>query len=300
MSGMLLPRFDYEAPPTLADALARLDEAKDEARILAGGTDLLVKMKRRAARPRLVISLRRVTGLDDVTTTGTGGVRIGALMTMSDVAGSCALSGRWAGLVEGAASVGGPIIRNRATIGGNIVSARPCADTVPALVALGARLHLEGRRSRRAVDIDGFITGPGRTGIGCGEVLTAIELPAPGTAYHGSCYLKLTRRAAMEVTIVGCAACLDLEDDARTIRAARLVFASVAPIPLRVQAAEQALEGRIADAAVLRDAAALARHAARPIDDCRAPADFRTEMVEILARRALSIALSRARGGVAS
>ncbi len=296
---MLLPRFEYEAPATLGDALARLAAEKDEARILAGGTDLLVKMKRRAMSPRLLISLRRVPGLTGVAATEAGGLRIGPLTTMSDVA-RCGLSGHFAALVEGAASVGGPTIRNRATIGGNIINARPCADTVPALIALGARLHLDACTGLRVAGIDGFITGPGETAIHPDEVLTAIELPAPGTRFHGSCYLKATRRAAMEVTIVGCAARVDLEEDARTIRTARLVFASVAPVPLRAHVAEQAIEGRMADAAAIREAAALARGEARPIDDCRAPADFRVEMVEILARRALQAAFDRARGSAAS
>jgi len=316
--GMLLPRFEYEAPPTLADALARLAAEKAGARILAGGTDLLVKMKRRVMRPRLLLSLRRVAGLDAVATTDAGGVRIGAMTTMSalamgsglnsphahlshrNVIGELSPDPLWTALVEGAASVGGPIIRNRATIGGNIVNARPCADTVPALIALGARLHLEACSGRRVVDIDGFLTGPGETLIRADEVLTTIELPPPGARFHGSCYLKATRRAAMEVTIAGCAARIDLEDDGRTVRTARLVFASVAPVPLRARGAEQAIEGRVADAGVVREAAALARGEARPIDDCRAPADFRAEMVEILARRALGIAIDRARGSAAS
>jgi carbon-monoxide dehydrogenase medium subunit len=297
---MVLPRFEYEAPATLADAVARLAAGNGGARILAGGTDLLVKMKRRALQPRVVISLRRIHGLAGVTITRSGGVRIGALTTMSGIGASCALSPRWTALAEGAAAVGGPIIRNRATIGGNIVSGRPCADTVPALIALGATLHLEGPGSQRTVNIDGFIIGPGETGIRRDEVLTAIELPGPDRPHHGSCYLKITRRAAMEVTIVGCAACVDLEEDARTVKAARLVFASVAPVPLRVRIAEQALEGRVVDAALVREAAALARREARPIDDCRAPADFRAETVEVLARRALDIALERARGSAAA
>ncbi len=336
---MLLPRFEYEAPATLGEALGRLAAEKGEARILAGGTDLLVKMKRRVLRPRLLISLRRIRDLDRIDATETGGVRIGALTTMSALAGgwSSRPEGRnlrtslpggrnpyptarrfqalawdtsasawdtpgvpgYAALVEGAAAVGGPIIRNRATVGGNIVNARPCADTVPALIALGAQVHLESCAGRRVLDIDGFLTGPGETAIRGDEVLTSIELP-PAVPFHGSCYLKLTRRATMEVTIVGCAVRIDLEEDRRTVRTARLVFASVAPAPLRVRSAEQAIEGRIPDAALIRESAMLARDAARPIDDCRAPADFRTAMVEVLARRAIQRAIDRARRGVAS
>ncbi len=292
---MVLPRFEYTAPSTLADAIANLTTANGEARILAGGTDLLVKMKRRAACPRLLVSLRNIAGLAGVTDTTEGGVRIGALTTMAAAADHPMLAARWSALAEGAAAVGGPIIRNRATLGGNVVSARPCADTVPPLMALGARLHLQGCRGR-VVEADGFVGGPGETAIGAGEVLTSIELPPSDAPFRGSCYLKVTRRAAMEVTVVGCAARLDIEEDRRTVKAARLVFASVAPVPLRARAAEQVLQGCIAEATVFGEAAAIASVEARPIDDCRAPADFRKQMVEVLARRALRIALDRAVG----
>lgn len=314
ISGMVLPRFEYEAPPTVAEVIARLAEGNGDARVLAGGTDLLVRMKRGVTRPRLLVSLRRVAHLSGIAPTDTGGLRVGALTTMTEIqasprlkpetcdAGSRLQAGthRWDALAEGAASVGGPIIRNRATLGGNIVNARPCADTVPALIALDARLHLDGCTGHRVVAADGFITGPGETAIRADEVLTAIELPSPGAPRRGSCYLKATRRAAMEVTIVGCAARVDLDDDAQTVRTARLVFASVAPVPLRALAAEQAIVGRTADARAIRDAAALARDGARPIDDCRAPADLRLDLVEVLARRALQAAIERARKGAAS
>ncbi len=291
--GMILPRFDYEAPTTVEQAAALLAQAGAEAAVLAGGTDLLVKMKRGAAHPRLVVSLRRIEGLDRVEPTDGGGLRIGPLVPMERLARSPLLSGPWVGVAEGAGSVGGPLIRNRATIGGNIVNGRPCADGVPPLTVLGATLRLEGPDGTRVVDLDGFITGPGRTSIRAGEVLTAIDLPAPPPG-SGSAYLKITRRAAMEVTIVGCGASVELDPDRRTVRKARLVFTSVAPVPLRVKEAEREVEGRAPDDSVLRAAGAAARRATKPIDDQRAPAEFRSEMVDVLARRALRLALDRA------
>lgn len=296
---MILPRFDYEAPVTPEAVVDLLRQAGVEARLLAGGTDLLVKMKRRGVRPRLLISLNRVEALRGTCATASGGVRIGSLTTLAELATSGKPNGKqgppnWTALFEGAASVGGPLIRNRATIGGNIVNARPCADTVPPLIALGATLSLRGPRGDRAVEADGFVTGPGETLIGPCEVLTAIDVPAPRMPLHGSCYLKITRRAAMEVTIVGCAASIELEEDRQTVSRARLVFASVAPVPLRVREAEAAVEGRVADLDVINEAAATARSAARPIDDPRAPASFRAEIVEVLTRRALGLALERA------
>jgi aerobic carbon-monoxide dehydrogenase medium subunit len=289
--GMLLPRFEYHAPADLDEAIRLMSPASGGC-LLAGGTDLLVKMKRGLLRPRLLVSLRRVPGLREIAASGDGPTRIGALATMSALAGHAALTGT--ALAEGAASVGGPLIRNRATVGGNIVNARPCADTVPPLLALGALLRLRGPEGERVAELDGFIRGPGETALRRGEVLTAIELPStPPELRAGSAYLKLTRRSSMEVTIVGCAASLQLGPDGK-VRRARLVLTSVAPVPLRVTAAEPILEGGAPAESAIASAAATARAAARPIDDHRAPASYRAEMVEVLARRALVLALARA------
>jgi carbon-monoxide dehydrogenase medium subunit len=256
-------------------------------------------MKRGQFAPRLVVSLRRVPFLSGLAPTSDGGLRIGPLTTMSAIAGSVLVTGPFVALAEGAGVVGGPAIRNRATIGGNIVSARPCADTVPPLVALGASIRLVGPAGDRTVPLDGFVVGPGQPSMGRGEIVIGIDLPAP-QARRGSCYLKLTRRAAMEVTVVGCAASVDLEPDGRTVARVRVVLASVAPTPLRARAAEDALVGHAADEGRIARAALAAADAASPIDDCRAPAAFRRQIVEVLTRRALMSAIGRAANGVSA
>jgi len=294
---MLLPHFDFEAPRSLGEACALLAGAQGEARLMAGGTDVLAKMKRGQLRPRLVVSLGRIEELVPIEATADGGLRLGALATMSRIAASPALGGPWVALAEGAAAVAGPLIRNRATVGGNILSARPCADTVPPLIALGARLLLARAGSNRTVDLDGFTTDPGTTAIAPGEVLVAVELPRPAGP-TGSAYLKLSRRAAMDVTIVGCAAAVSFDKKCERLVRARVVLTSVAPISLRVGEAETILVGARPVEATLAAAAAAARRAARPIDDHRAPAAYRSEVVEVLARRALAGAVERARGGV--
>jgi carbon-monoxide dehydrogenase medium subunit len=291
---MILPRFDFEAPSSAAQAAALLAQAGPEAHVLAGGTDLLVKMKHGLLRPRLLVSLRRIASLARTEPAASGGLRLGALRTMSALSDDPALrDAAWCALAEGAASVGGPLIRNRATVGGNIVNARPCADTAPPLLALGAILHLTGPTGERSVPLDGFITGPGATTLGAAEILTAIEIPAPASR-AGSCYLKITRRAAMEVTIAGCAASLALDDEGQVVVRARVVLTSVAPVPLRVPEVEQILEGRSPHEARFREAAAAAQRAARPIDDPRAPAEYRSDVVQAITRRALDTALARA------
>jgi len=294
---MLLPRFDYEAPASLERVCRLLAEAGSEARLLAGGTDLLLKMKRGDLRPRLLVSLGQLEALRQVEVSDQG-LRVGPLCTMSMLQDHLLLGpdSPWAALAEGASSVGGPIIRNRATVGGNIANARPCADTVPPLMALQAHLHLESRDGgERVVALDGFIQGPGETHLRPEEIVTAIAVPAAGGP-AGSCYIKITRRAAMEVTLVGCAASVQLDAAATHVERARVVLTSVAPIPLRVPAAEQVVQGCTLDRMelALHEAAEAARSAARPIDDHRAPAFYRSEMVAVTVRRALRQAVRRA------
>ena len=297
MSPVLLPRFDYAAPTSLHAAHALLADAGD-ARLLAGGTDLLVQMRRGVLRPRLLVSLASIPGLAALDLLPDGGFSVGPLVTMARLAAAPALAGPFAALAEGAGVVGGPLVHNRATVGGNVITARPCADTVAPLVTLGARLRLEGARGGRVTELDGFISGPGETGLQPGEILVGLELPAPPPR-SGSCYLKVTRRAAMEVTVVGCAASVTL-DEAGAVARVRLVLTSVAPVPLRVRPAETALQGAVPTPERIGAAAALARDAARPIDDHRAPGAYRREVTLVLARRALTRALARAAADAAA
>ncbi len=291
---MILPRFELEAPRSVAEAVALLSRAGAEGRILAGGTDLLVKMKRGDLAPRLLVSLREIEGLQGILPGEGGGMHLGTRVTMADLERSAPLRQRFSALAEGAAAVGGPLIRNRATVGGNVANARPCADTVPPLVALGACLRLLGPGGARTAPVDGFITGPGETEMAADEMICGIELPGELSARAGSAYLKIARRRAMEVTVVGCAACLQLNEARDRVTRARLVLTSVATVPLRVDAAEPLLEGERPTEAALDAAAAAARRAVRPIDDHRATAAYRSQVVEVAARRTLQLALRRA------
>jgi carbon-monoxide dehydrogenase medium subunit len=295
-ASFLLPRFEFEAPASVTVACELLAQADGEGRLMAGGTDLLVKMKRGALAPRLVISLSRIEELTRVDY-AEGTLCLGACTTMARIAAAPEIVASWQALAEGAGWVGGPVIRNRATVGGNIINARPCADTLPPLIALGAKLRLQSSTGARTVELDGFMKGPGRCGIESGEVLTSIELPAP-PLHSGSCYIKITRRAAMEVTIVGCAASVVLDAASERVTQARLVFTSVAPISLRIPSAESIVEGQAPTAQVLQAAAEEARRVAPAIGDHRAPQDYRSDVVAVIARRALKAAIERAGGTV--
>ncbi len=167
---MLMPRFDYEAPTSMASVLELLAGTRGEAQLMAGGTDLLVKVKQRVFHPRLVVSLGRIDGLSMITGRANGALHLGPLCTMSRLAKAPWEVPGFEGLAEGASVVGGPIIRNRATVGGNIVSARPCADSVAPLIALDASLDIRSHQWERSYALDGFITAPGETALRPDEV----------------------------------------------------------------------------------------------------------------------------------
>ncbi len=293
---MRLPRFDFEAPGSLPMAWELLDQAQNDARVMAGGTDLLLKMKRGSLAPRIVISLGRLDSLRRIEPVEHG-LRLGSCTPMSRIASHALVLASFQALAEGAGSVGGPIIRNRASVGGNIVNARPCADTLPPLIALQATLQLTSKDGQRTLPIDGFVTAPGQCAIRPNEILSAIDLPTPAPN-SGSHYIKITRRAAMEVTIVGCAASVVLDAAKQRVVQARLVYTSVAPIPLRIRSAEALIEGEVPTTRLLDAAAREAQRLAPAIGDHRAPQHYRSELVAVTTRRTLTTAIERAGGRV--
>jgi carbon-monoxide dehydrogenase medium subunit len=292
---MLLPRFEFVCPESLEEACAVLAAHGPSAAVVAGGTDLVVKMKKGTIRPERVVSLSRLRSGAPVTRRADAGLVVDPLATMSELARSPELRAPFESVAEGAASVGSPLVRNRATVGGNLVSARPCADTAPPLVCWKAALRLRSAGGERTLDLESFITGPGETGIRPDEILVSIEVePPPRTA--GSAFVKLIRRATLEVTIASAAVTVALDESGETIEDVRIALGSVAPVPLRAAKAEAVLRGERPDEERLAHAAAEAAREARPIDDVRGSAAYRHEMVEVLVRRAAKTALVRAGG----
>ncbi len=283
---MLLPRFEFHEPATVEEACRILGELGHKAKTLAGGTDLLVNMKKKVLAPDHVVSLDRITSLAEMGSDN-GTFRIGACAKAVEIAESEALGSDFPALQAGAAKLGSPLIRNLATVGGNLVSARPAADFPPPLMAYGAKVVLKNSTGERTVALSEFIKGPGQTVIAPEEVLDSILIEKP-ESYSGSAYIKLGIREALEISLVNVAVCMTTEGPDGPIKAARVVMGSVGPTPLFSPAAERTLLGEKPSEALFLAAGEAAAMDSRPIDDFRASADYKRAMVKELTRRALA------------
>jgi len=289
---MLLPKFQYHEPSTLAEACRVMAELGGGVRAIAGGTDLVVNMRKGTVAPEHVLSLGRIKELCAINLSGRG-LTIGACCTVASLAESSVIASQWHALHEGALSLGSPLVRNLATAGGNLVTARPAADLPPPLMAYGARVTLESSQEQRFVSLDQFFLGPGRTVMKPAEILTSIVLETP-PAFSGSSYIKLGTRRALEISIVSVASFLTLESPGGRIRSARVVLGSVAPVPMRAMDAEKTLIGEIPSQSLFTKAGETAAGESKPIDDHRGTAGYRRDMVSVLTRRTLQAALERA------
>ena len=281
-------KFEYHEPTSVAEAVDLGARFGDDGRFLAGGTDLVVQMRRAKLSPRHVLSLHRVPGLDRIDANHI--VRIGALTTHRALERFAGFHGRLRALVEGAQVVGGHQVRNVATVGGNIVNASPAADVVPVLLALDAVVTCVGPEGERSLPLDAFLTGPGQTARRPGELLTSVQFPAParGTA---TAFVKAGRRRAMEISLVCVAVRLSL--DGERCREARIALGAVAPTTWRAREAERALEGRVLTPEAMREAGRLAAAGCQPLSDVRASAHYRQHLVATLVPRALAQCLAR-------
>ncbi len=278
--------FEYYAPKTLDEAIQLLVRHGEGAYPLAGGTDLVTKARYGHLRPRVIVNLKRIPGLNDIAPEEDGGLRLGALVTLAEIARSLLMGERYPLLAQTARKMGSVLIRNLATVGGNLCNAAPSADMAPPLIALGAEAVIVGPRGERRVRLEKFFHGPGQTELRHGELLTAIRLPPPRPRTRGV-YLKHIYRQAMDIAIVGVAVLLQFDEQEAIAEDARIVLGAVAPTPLRVPEAESVLIGAPLTEDRRLEAARRAARAARPIDDTYSSAWYRREMVGVLTRRAL-------------
>jgi carbon-monoxide dehydrogenase medium subunit len=288
-----LPKFDFHAPASLPEALDLMAQHGSGARFIAGGTDLLLAMKKREIAPGHLVSLAGIPFLKGIGPEGRA-IRIGALTTLAEIERSPLVKEQLLPLRDAVEVMASAQIRNLATIGGNLCSAVPSADTAPPLIALGASLTLLGPSGERDVPVADFFTGPKATLARSDEILTSITIPKPEPLSSG-CYLKLMRRHAMDLALVGVAVCLKLDGD-RVCRSARIALGAVAPTPIRVPEIEALLINKRLDEALVAEAARIAGMQCRPITDIRASLEYRCSMVEVLAKRAVMEAFRRIAG----
>ena len=342
---MILPRFDVLVPETVDEACAMLaDHAAEGVRLLAGGTDLLVDLRRpiipqhvprcdgcsshsednlrstiestpsdsdplmasegslraaledpQQASPAYLVSLHKLDQLKGIERLQDGGLRIGALTTISEIERSREVRDGWTALAEGADNLGSPLVRNRGTLGGNIANARPAADMAVPTVALGGMLTLRGSSGTRTIPAKDFPTGPGISVIKPDEILTTIHYPPP-FPYSASSYYKLANRKALEISTVGVAVWLALEEPNGPIKDVWVVLGAVGPTPILAESVKEVLIENVPDEQALQKAAKAAAGDARPIDDHRGSAWYRVQMVELLTLRLLRTVIRRARG----
>jgi CO/xanthine dehydrogenase FAD-binding subunit len=283
----------YEAPETLDRAVALLAGESGIARVLAGGTDLLVQMKTDVIEPALVVDIKRIKELRTITEEA-GGFRVGAAVTGAELKEHNKLKAAWPGIVEAANLIGSTQIQGRATMGGNLCNGSPAADSVPALIAAGAVATIVGPKGRRELPVEAIMLAPRKLALEKGEIIASFKLPAR-PKNGGDAYLRFIPRTEMDIAVVGCGIALAL-DDKGVCTAARVSLGAVAATPLLVADAAKALIGSKVDAAALEKLATAASAACKPIDDKRGTKDFRIKVAGVLARRTAEIALQRAHG----
>ena len=285
---MYLPDFDYYVPATVKEACSTLAHLNGLGSVLAGGTDLLPNMKNDLTAPTALVSLKEIRGLQEITYVSGKGVVIGAGVTQNGLVRSPVLRQKYLSVSETAHAMANYQIRNRGTIGGNLVSAVPSADLPPILIALQASVVLEGSRETRSIALEKFFTGPRRSVIASDEILTEIVIPDQTTT--GSAYLKFGLRHSGALAVVGVAVSLFAKD--MHIEEARIVLGAVAPTPIRALEAERLLTGRSVTEAVLEEAGRVAANECKPISDIRGSEEYRREMVSVFTRRAIRKALN--------
>lgn len=290
-------RFDYFEPTSLDEASGLLREGKGARRPLAGGTDIVIQLRRRVARTEGLVNLKRIPELSGWTCEPGRGLRLGACTPMRDLETSAAVGERFPSIREALQVVGSLQLRNLASVGGNLCNASPSADTAPPLIVLGAAASLWTDESRReTVSVENFFEGPGASVLGAGGLLLAVEVPEP-EPLTGDAFERFTPRSAMDIAIASAAAAVTLDAAGQRVRAVRIALGAVAPTPIRALRAEDLVREKEPIPKLLEWAGAAAMGECRPIDDIRGTAAYRKELIRILVQRVLRQAVERARAG---
>jgi carbon-monoxide dehydrogenase medium subunit len=290
-----LPRFEHHSPTSIPEALDLLARYGAKADVYAGGTDLLVAMKKREKVPDHLVNLKGIAEMKGIHSEGNEGIRIGGLTTLAELERSTLVKERLQPLWDAVNVMASPQIRTLATVGGNICSAMPSADTAPPLIALGASLKIVGPQGERTLPAEDFFKGPGESDLKPAEILIQVLIPA-GSLKRGGAYLKLMRRSAMDLAQVGVAVCLSSDPSRNKIcREAKIALGAVARTPIRSPKAEGVLVNKEIHQDIAREAGKTASQEASPRSSIRASREYREAMIEVLTERAVMEAYNRIR-----
>jgi len=285
--------IDYARPQTVAEAVQLLTERGDKARALAGGTDLIVQLRVGRLEPDHVVDVKQIPELNEMSI-GSGGLTLGAAVPCYKIYEDDAVASAYPALVDSASIIGGTQIQGRASIGGNLCNSTPSADSIPTLIALGATANIVGPNGDRSVAIEDFCTGPSKNILQSGELLVSISIPTQA-ANSGARYQRFIPRNEMDIAVVGVGASATLNNG--NFESVRVSLASVAPTPLFVTEIGDALAGQAVNDESIAKAGELAKAAAKPITDMRGTADYRRHLCDVMTRRVLADAVTRAKGG---
>ena len=286
--------IEYRAPTSLSEAVSIMTAHGDRASPLAGGTDILVQLRGGRRDSDVLVDTKKIPELNGIKLDDNG-LQLGAAVPCYQIYQDAAVAAAYPGLIDAAGLIGSIQIQGRASIGGNLCNAAPSGDSIPPVITLGGEAHINGPNGWRKVDTADFCTGPGRNVLEPGELLVAIQLPAP-VANSGTAYLRFIPRNEMDIAVAGVSSTVVLDDSGQNIVSARIALASVGPTPILATAAGESLAGQPASEAAVAAAGRLASAAATPITDMRGTIRQRHHLVDVLTRRTLNIAIRRARG----
>ena len=290
-----MKEIEYVAPKTLGQAVELLAENGERARLLAGGTDLLVQLRSRRRTPDLVVDSKEIPELNQLSYNPQKGLEFGAAVPCYQIYQNAAISSAYPGLIDAAAMIGGIQIQGRASIGGNLCNAAPSADAIPPLIVLGAVCNVMGSNGTRQILAEDFCAAPGRSVLQPEELLVSLHLPHP-VPHSGANYLRFIPRNEMDIAVVGVGSSVVLDEKGQSFVSARIALASVAPTPVFAREASDSLKGKPVSDEAIEEAAQLAMAATKPISDMRGGVQQRIHLIGVFTRRTLRNAIQRARG----
>tara|TARA_B100000700_G_scaffold294188_1_gene355944 strand:- start:1106 stop:2011 length:906 start_codon:yes stop_codon:yes gene_type:complete len=295
LGGIELKWIDYSSPETLSEALGLLNNYQKDAGILAGGTDLIVKMRANRVNPTQVIDIKAIPELNQININSNNDLTIGSAIPCYKIYNNSEIMNLRPELKDSASIIGGTQIQGRASLGGNICNAAPSADSVPLLIALGTTCNVQSINGERTIPLENLFSGPGQTVLEPNELLISITIPRKSDL-AGANYIRFIPRNEMDIAVVGTGVSVVISDNKKNFESVRVSLASVGPTPIFVDGIDKEVSGQEINDESIRVVSNMAKKASKPISDMRGTAEFRQHLCEVLTRRALITSIERAKG----